>query len=445
MNEYRALPFTPGAPPKQAATAEFRGDSVIAEAQPGGLQRIASRAGALPFLNPSFVLVEQVIRRAVVLGGARVTLPLFVVTGGRTLDCDVVRVGADSVSVMLGGTDMRFAVDAAGGIRGGIIPSQGLTVLRVADLPERLLDVPAPDYSAPAGAPYGAEEVRVTVRDGTVLVGTLTLPRGAQRPVPAVVTITGSGSEDRDENLAIVRGYRPFRQVADTLGRRGIAVLRLDDRGFGSSGGSAAKATSWDFANDIEDAVKWLRARRDVDGRRIALLGHSEGGLIAPLVASRDPKLRGIVLLAGPAYDGRRILAYQQARAVEHAGVTGARRDSLLLAAAQATDSLARQSPWFGWFIAHDPLAIVRGLRQPVLILQGETDRQVTAEQAEVLEQALRAGGNRDVTRRMFAATNHLFVPDADGAPEGYLSLPDGNVRAEVLGALADWLVAHLK
>ena len=105
-----------------------------------------------------------------------------------------------------------------------------------------------------------------------------------------------------------MRGYRPFREVADTLGRRGIAVLRLDDRGYGASQGNPVGATTHDFANDIADAVTWLRRQPGIDSTRIALVGHSEGGLIAPLLAAAAPSLRGIVLLAGPAYDGRRIL-----------------------------------------------------------------------------------------------------------------------------------------
>src|SRR5205814_10708190 len=142
------------------------------------------------------------------------------------------------------------------------------------------------DYSPPAGAPYSAETVRVPTRGGFELVGTLTRPRKPGR-APCVVTITGSGQEERDEALPTVKGYRPFRQIADTLARRGIAVLRLDDRGTGESGGRFAGSTSADFSHDVEDALRWLKRAPRIDSTRLALLGHSEGGLIAPLAVLR--------------------------------------------------------------------------------------------------------------------------------------------------------------
>src|SRR6185295_11386276 len=128
-------------------------------------------------------------------------------------------------------------------------------------------------------------------------------------PVPAIVTVTGSGLEERDEAIPPLKGYRPFRQIADTLGRRGIAVLRMDDRGFGESGGDGNAATSADFAQDIRAGLAYLRTRSEVDGSRLGLVGHSEGGLIAPLVAKQEgTALKGIVLLAGTAYTGRQIM-----------------------------------------------------------------------------------------------------------------------------------------
>ena len=137
------------------------------------------------------------------------------------------------------------------------------------------------DYSAPPGAPYEAIAVTVPSPAGHTLAGTLTLPKGASRahPVAAIVTITGSGPEDRDEALPGVDGYRPFRQFADSLGRRGIAVLRMDDRGYGESTGKHKGATSADFADDIRAGLAYLRTRPEIDAKRLGLLGHSEGGL----------------------------------------------------------------------------------------------------------------------------------------------------------------------
>jgi dienelactone hydrolase len=302
------------------------------------------------------------------------------------------------------------------------------------------------DYSAPADAPYAAEEVTVTVpQGGHTLAGTLTLPANARGRLPAVVLITGSGPQDRDSAIPGLDGYAFFRQLADTLGRRGVAVLRLDDRGWGASTGDAAGATSADFADDVRAAVAYLRTRGEVDPRRIGLVGHSEGGMIAPMVAVGDRRLRAVALLAAPAWSGVRVSDHQLREVWRAAGLT----EEQMVEAAAANDVLreemAARTPWLRFWLDHDPLPAARRLRLPVLILQGETDRQVTAGQAHELAAAIREGGNRDVTVRVFADVNHLFLHDPDGTPQGYSALDSMAVPGEVLGVLADWLTDRLR
>jgi len=440
--DFRDATDAPGAAPKQTVTLEFAGDSVFTESAPGGVKHFATRRGAMPFVNPSVAMVAEFATRTMTAPGGSATGALFLLAGGGTVEAKVTRPAADSVIVSFAGISFCFRLDAQGDVIAGRVPEQGLTITRTESLPPGLLSLPAPDYGAPAGAPYTAEEVKLTARGGHVLAGTLTRPVGAAR-VPCVVTITGSGQQDRDETISLVPGYRPFREVADALGRRGIAVLRLDDRGVGGSGGAVRGATSEDFAQDIEDALAWLRARADIDGARLALAGHSEGGLIAPLVAARDPKVRAIALLAGPAWDGRHILEYQNGRSIDR-HVAAAARDSAKLAARAEVDSLALRDAWIAWFIAHDPLDTIRRVKVPVLLLQGETDRQVTAGQAKELANALAQAGNRDVTVKLFPARNHLFLPDPDGDPSGYTRLAVREMGPEVTGPLADWLVKRL-
>jgi dipeptidyl aminopeptidase/acylaminoacyl peptidase len=329
------------------------------------------------------------------------------------------------------------------------VPSQNVRVTRV-DGARAAPGAVKPDYSAPADAPYTAQDVTVTTQAGLKLTGTLTLPKFLPRGgAPAVVTITGSGQEERDESIPGVNGYRPFRQIADTLGRRGIAVLRLDDRGTGGSDvgpTGTTGPTSADFADDIRAGLAYLRTRPDIDGNRLALVGHSEGGMIAPMVAATDPKLRAIVLLAGPAHTGRAILKYQQEYAADSMlHLSGARRDSALRAMAAKLDSSANAVPWMHFFLDYDPIATARRVKQPVLILQGATDRQVTPDQGPELAAAFRGGGNRDVTLKVFPSTNHLFLTDPIGNPSGYASLPSKNVRPDVLGTIADWLAERLR
>lgn len=446
---YNATSDTLGTPPRQWGRAVFEPDSIRVTVQAGPAQRtlaFPNAAGTLPYFNPSMGMVELAVQRGLKAGGDSALVPLFTIDGAQTLSLVVRRLGTDSVLVNLAGVQARLAVGSEGDVRGGVIPGQDIVVL-VREGGHGL----APevrDYSPPAGAPYTAQEVTVSTPAGFSLAGTLTLPHStsAKRKAPAVITITGSGPQDRDELIPAVRGYRPFYELADTLGRRGIAVLRLDDRGTFSSGGDFATSTSKDFADDIRAAIAYLRQRPDIDARRIALVGHSEGGLIAPIVAAEDQKLRGIVLLAGPSQTGRQILTYQNRFRFEaDTSLSAAARDSAVIEAMAGVDSAALNSPWLATFLSHDPVATAKRVRVPVLILHGETDRQVTAEQAPALAAAFKAGGNKDVTVKVFPNTNHLFVEDASGSPAGYTSLASSKVRPEVWAMLVDWLILRLK
>ncbi|MBD0319766.1 MAG: alpha/beta fold hydrolase, partial [Gemmatimonadetes bacterium] len=265
-------------------------------------------------------------------------------------------------------------------------------------------------------------------------------------PVPAVVTITGSSPQDRDNNTRYGGPYRIFRQVADTLGRRGIAVLRLDDRGVGQSTGDFESSTTADRAGDTREALAYLRGLREIDAKRVALVGLSEGGVIAPMIAATDTALKGIVLLAAPASTGRQILEYQgRYNIAQTPSIRPERRDSAYRAEAAKMEAQIATEPWLRYFISYDPLPTARRVRVPVLILQGTTDRNVPPSDAEKLARALREAGNRDVTVRMFEGVNHVFLRDPDGNPRRYEALPSFAVIPEALGAIADWTVDHLK
>jgi dienelactone hydrolase len=433
-------------PPLQLATVTPAGDSAVVAMQ-GRTQQLTQTVhgtrGALPLVNPSAVMMEQVFLRARALGGDSATVPVYVLGTTQSIPARVRRVGADSAVLAIAGVEVRARTDASGRMLGAAIPSQRLQIDRVANAS---VGFAPPDYSAPAGAPYTAEEVRVPHPGGFRLAGTLTLPNGRRGRVPAVVTITGSGLEDRDEAIPGVRGYRPFRDIADTLGRRGIAVLRMDDRGFGGSEGDAERATSQDFATDIAAAAAYLRTRPEIDPDRIAVVGHSEGGIIAPMVAVADPRLRAAVLIAGTSRTGRRVIEYQLRNPLQRdTTLTPAQRDSAFTAEWRSIEAQGGRTPWWQFFLDYDPLVAARRVRQPVLILQGATDQQVTADQAPELAAAIRAGGNRDVTLRVIPDLDHLMLHDPSGMPAGYASLPSKRVAPELLGTLADWLVAKLR
>ncbi len=432
------------------ASFTLAGDTVIVDAGHGAV-RVPAVNGVMLTLNPSAVFIEQMAIRARDLsdGTPKSTMLLFATNGGRTIPLGATFAPPDSVTLSYAGVTMQLRLSRDGRLIEGAVPAQHLRIVR-----DDNAKIVAPDrYNAPPDAPYTAEEVVVHTPQGLRLSGTLTLPKArATGRAPAVVTITGSGPEDRDEESPAIPGYRPFRDLADTLGRRGIAVLRLDDRGMNGSDVGPLTATSADFANDIRAGVAYLRKRPEIDGSRIALVGHSEGGEIAPMIAATDPTIRAIVLMAGPASTGREIVMDQFTYAVDSLRhLTGAARDSIFALERRALDSIAAKPGWEQFFLAHDPSTTARRVKTPVLILQGETDRQVPPSEAAKLAAAFRAGGNTHVTVRMFPETDHLFLADPNGAPMDasgalrYPSLPSLHVRREVLGAIADWLSAQFQ
>jgi pimeloyl-ACP methyl ester carboxylesterase len=323
--------------------------------------------------------------------------------------------------------------------------------------------------------PYSYEEEEVTVENkgaGVKLAGTLTKPKG-QGPFRAAILITGSGPQDRDETLF---GHKPFLLLADYLTRKGIAVLRCDDRGVDKSTGEHDKATSADFATDVRAQVAFLKERADI--KDIGLIGHSEGGLIAPMVAAGNPDVAFIVLLAGTGVAGEELLLMQgqallkAAKADEKSlkwqydlqtrlfklikdgasdkQLTTALDDALkeipndvhkmLGDQASAQFSKLLTTPWLRFFLRHDPRNDLRKVHCPVLALNGEKDTQVPPkENLGQIEKALKAAGNKNVTIREFPDLNHLFQNCKTGLPGEYGKIEE-TMAPVVLEAIGDWI-----
>ena len=305
--------------------------------------------------------------------------------------------------------------------------------------------------------PYPYREEEVTYENkaaGFRLAATLTIPPG-KGPFPAVVLITGSGPQDRDETIL---DHRPFLVLADFLTRRGFAVLRADDRGVAKSGGNFATATTSDFATDAEAGLAYLRTRAEADPKKLGLIGHSEGGIIAPIVAARDPGVAFIVLLAGSAVRGDELLVAQvTAMAVargatqeQAAAVAKQEREVIQLVQSPAPDSeipapaKPMRSPWFREFLAYDPAPALRKVQCPVLALNGSKDTQVPPGQnLPAIRKALEEGGNKRFETAELPGLNHLFQTAKTGSPTEYGDIEE-TLAPAALRKVADWLTKIL-
>lgn len=321
--------------------------------------------------------------------------------------------------------------------------------------------------------PYNETEVTFDSKASKVkLAGTLTTPKG-DGPFPAVVMITGSGPQDRDETLL---GHKPFLVIADYLTRHGIAVLRFDDRGVGKSTGDHDKATSHDFAEDVSGAVMFLKSRKEIG--KIGLMGHSEGGLIAPLVASKNADVAFIVLLAGPGLSGDEILLSQGAAILKGSGKEAEmaktkelqlklfaliKKDAETKDVKAALDEFVKTLPekdqkdfkaagglaaadrltstWFRAFIKYDPRPALRMVKCPVLAVNGELDIQVLPkENLAEISKALKEGNNPDVTLKEFPKLNHLFQTAKTGMVNEYGQIEE-TFAPVVLETVTEWIL----
>lgn len=325
--------------------------------------------------------------------------------------------------------------------------------------------------------PYVSEEVVFAGGEsGVRLAGTLIVPEG-EGPWPAAVLLAGSGPNDRDQHIF---GHKTLLVIADHLARHGVATLRYDKRGVAASEGDYAVATSRDFADDARAAWDYLRQRAEIDPGRVGLIGHSEGGMLAPIVSAEQPDVAFLVLLAAPGIliDSLMALqnyllgksmgmdetqlaeaaavnqqAYKLLRETTDADSLHARLDRLLrthainsgMPAAQIDPLVAGQvkqlaSPWFRYFIHYDPQPALAAVNVPVLAINGDKDIQVTAkENLEGIAAALEKAGNVHVTVQSFPGLNHLLQPSETGAVSEYASI-EQTIAPEVLQTLSKWL-----
>ena len=335
--------------------------------------------------------------------------------------------------------------------------------------------------------PYYSEDVSFENRNANLnLAGTLTLPN-KEGKFPVVILISGSGPQDRNEELL---GHKPFLIISDYLTKNGIGVLRFDDRGVGKSTGNYSTATSADFASDVESAIIYLKSRKEIDATKIGLVGHSEGGVIAPMVTSKSDDVSYIALLAGTGIRGDKLLLLQQERIGRAMGISETQLQkskeisapifAMIVNSTQSQDlktdvkeyliqevnklsddeipmgmgkdeaTIKGQvdqltSPWMIYFMKHNPATVLENVKCPVLAINGEKDLQVPPnENLSAIKSALEKGGNSKVTTIEFANLNHLFQESTTGAPSEYGTI-EQTFAPVALETLSNWISEQVK
>ena len=346
-----------------------------------------------------------------------------------------------------------------------------------------------PDIGRPQDPkkPYPYDEIEVSFMNDRAVVkfaGTLTLPR-SEHPVPAVLLVSGSGPQDRNETLM---GHRPFLVLADHLTRHGIGVLRVDDRGVGGSTGSVFESTMEDFASDALAGLKFLKGREEIDRARIGILGHSEGAIVAPLVAATSQDVAFIVLVAAPGLVGEELLYLQSAammramgmgkdpieqnRALQErlfavvkaeknndtaveklleiqqerfSGLTDQEKQARGYPGEAAIKAQSKMllTPWFRHFLTFDPAPRLRKVKCPVLVVTGEHDLQVPpAENMPAIGEALKAAGNQDFKLVELPGLNHLLQTSETGLPAEYSKINE-TIAPVALETIGVWIEEH--
>ncbi|MXV38682.1 alpha/beta fold hydrolase [Flavobacteriaceae bacterium Ap0902] len=333
--------------------------------------------------------------------------------------------------------------------------------------------------------PYETEEVDFENNDANIkLAGTLSLPHEG-KSFPAVILISGSGPQNRDEEIL---GHKPFLVLADHLTKHGIAVLRYDDRGVGQSTGDFKTATTADFATDVESAIAYLKTRKEINSNQIGLIGHSEGGIIAPMVANASNDVAFIILLAGTGIRGDQVLIRQQELIAKAQGIPDAKIKKTLtqnrrifdfVVNLEDTSNLEQKlsieitkmldenpdletpkgisqedfvamqvkqitSPWMGYFLKYDPTTALEKVNVPILALNGAKDLQVPPkENLHAIASALTKGGNKDFTIKELPGLNHLFQESETGAVSEYSQI-EQTFSPRALKEITHWILSKV-
>jgi pimeloyl-ACP methyl ester carboxylesterase len=326
------------------------------------------------------------------------------------------------------------------------IPSQGIDVVRE--------DVASPTSRTQVYSNPGDEPVIIPV-SGFNLGATLTRPKSAAATtrLPVAILLSGASAGDRD---GFSFGVPTIGQLAGALADAGFLTVRYDKRGFGQSGGRAESATLSDYADDARAVVRWLLERKDVDPKRIALVGHSEGAWVALLAAAREKRVAAVTFIEAASSTGADLALEQQRYELDHLQLKPEEREKKIALQKQiqtavitgkgwegisANERRAADTPWLQSFLMFDPAKAIEDLRQPLLVIHGALDKEVPVAHADRLaDLARKESDSKSVEVVIVRGVNHLLIPAFTGDLGEYPELTDRNVSKDVSGAIGAWL-----
>ena len=395
---------------------------------------------------------------------------LSTVNGGAELRAYILPIGEITVKVVsdqperiqVGTTFLNVQrYDLLFGVPGGdlavsLTAGEGGRLIRLS-VPAQAIEVVREDVASPTSRTQvfsnPGDEAVIIPAVGFNLGATITKPASPAPRMPAVILLSGASVGDRD---GFALGIPTLAQLAGRLAEAGFLAVRYDKRGNGQSGGRSESATIQDYAEDVRAVMRWLEKRKDIDPKRIAVVGHSEGAWVALLAAAREKKIAAVASIAGPSTTGSELILEQQQQSLDLMKLTQQERDEKVAQQKQIQSAVvtgkgwesisrderrAADTPWFQSLLTFDPAKVLKDVRQPLLFVHGELDKQVPVSHADRLASLAREqSDSKSVEVIVVRGVNHLLVPAITGEVTEYASLPDRNVSKDISGAVSSWL-----